>query len=186
MALPAPAPFAPPVARTGRRALARPVFVFLFAIVTAFFGAIAPTADLVLAGLSAGALFGSPLFACPVWKILAVLGLGPLLAGVIPIFTAGLASSAVWGVPILGFVVFLQVLFVVATHPRSVRGMPFLVWLGYVPTRRPSGPRCRYLLPISSTAARCALIEAVIFQIAPYVLLGHAAGLARREAHPQA
>lgn len=98
-------------------------------VLAIFFGFVAVTASVVLVSMAAALLVGAFLLMKPTWNIWLVLSLGLLVAGVVPIWADYLASKAVWGVSIMGFMLMVSALFSVAGSPRVGRNTPGFVWL---------------------------------------------------------
>jgi hypothetical protein len=99
------------------------------AVLAVLFGLIAVTASPILVSLAAAMLVGFFLLAKPTWNIWFVLVLGLLVAGVIPIWADSLASKAVWGISILGFMLLGSALFSAASNQGAIRNTPGFVWI---------------------------------------------------------
>ena len=112
-----------------------PVFIGFFLGVTLaaiFFGLIAATGSPILVSLAGGLLIGGLLLAKASWNIWLILALGLTVAGLIPIWADGLASKAVWGISILGFILMISALFRMVTKPGVARNTPAFVWMALV------------------------------------------------------
>lgn len=106
--------------------------LLLAAVLAVFFGLIAVTANPILVSMAAALLLGAFLLAKPTWNIWSVLVLGLLVAGVVPIWADALASKAVWGISILGFMLMGSALFSVASRPGAARNTPAFVWAALI------------------------------------------------------
>lgn len=102
------------------------------AVLAVLFGLIAVTASPILVSMAAALLVGAFLLAKPTWNIWAVLVLGLLVAGVIPIWADFLASKAIWGVSILGFMLMGSALFTLISRPDAARNTPAFVWMALI------------------------------------------------------
>jgi len=109
-----------------------PIMLGLFMVVgllAVFFGLVAVTANTIIVALAAGLLIGSILLAKPIWNIWMVLFLGLLVVGVLPLWLDFLAAKAVWGVSLLGFLIFLGAIYRVVTDSSLARTTPTFIWL---------------------------------------------------------
>lgn len=102
------------------------------AVLAVFFGLIAVTASPILVSIAAALLVGAFLLAKPTWNIWIVLVLGLLVAGVLPIWVDFIASKAVWGISILGFMLMGSALFTMLSRPGAARNTPAFVWVALV------------------------------------------------------
>ena len=112
-----------------------PVSIGLFlgtVLLAIFFGLIAATGSPIFAGLAAGLLIGALLLAKASWNIWLILALGLTVAGLIPIWADGLASKAVWGISLLGFILMISALFRMITNPGAARDTPAFVWMALI------------------------------------------------------
>lgn len=103
--------------------------VGVFLLFAILFGLIAVTANLILVALSAGLIVGALLLAKPQWNIWLILSFGLLVAGVLPIWVDFIASKAIWGVSILGFVLLASALFKLIATPGAARNTPGFIWV---------------------------------------------------------
>ena len=101
----------------------------LVTILATFFGLLAATANPVFVSVGAGLLVGTLLLAKPDWNIWIILVFGLLVTGLLPIWFDWLASKAVWGISLLGFILLLSAVFRAISVPETVRGTPIFVWL---------------------------------------------------------
>lgn len=102
------------------------------ALLAIFFGLIASTGSPILVSLAGGLLIGVLLLAKPSWNIWLILALGLTVAGLIPLWADNLASKAVWGISILGFILMASALFRMITTPGVARDTPAFVWTALV------------------------------------------------------
>lgn len=102
------------------------------AALAVFFGLIAVTASPILVSMAAALLVGAFLLAKPTWNIWFVLVLGLLVAGVVPIWADFIASKAIWGISILGFMLMGSALFSAASNPGATRNTPGFVWAALI------------------------------------------------------
>lgn len=101
-------------------------------VVALFFGFVAVTSSFVLVSMAAALLLGAFLLAKPSWNIWLVFSLGLLVAGVVPIWADYIASKAVWGISIMGFMLMGSAIFSMAATPRTASTTPGFVWLALV------------------------------------------------------
>ncbi len=102
------------------------------AVLAVLFGLIAVTTSPILVSMAAALLVGAFLLTKPIWNIWSVLVLGLLVAGVVPIWADFLASKAIWGISILGFMLMGSALFSAASNPAATRNTPGFVWAALV------------------------------------------------------
>lgn len=112
-----------------------PVMVGLFIMVVAlavFFGLVAVTANTIIVALAAGLLIGLLLLAMPIWSIWLILVAGILIVGVLPLWLDFLATKSVWGLSLLGFLLFLGAAAKFFTTPDLARTTPSFIWVAVV------------------------------------------------------
>lgn len=101
-------------------------------ILALFFGFVAVTSSFVLVSMAAAMLLGAFLLGKPSWNIWLVLSLGLLVAGVVPIWADYIASKAVWGISIMGFILMVSAFFGAMTNSRATSATPGFVWLALI------------------------------------------------------
>jgi hypothetical protein len=94
-----------------------------------FFGILAASANPLAIGLGVSAFIGIILLKKPEWNTDLIIILGLFAAGLLPLFFDSIASKAVWGVSILGFVLFFASLYRLITTPQLLRTTPTFVWI---------------------------------------------------------
>ncbi|WP_324778862.1 hypothetical protein [Thiobacillus sedimenti] len=97
-----------------------------------FFGLIAVSANIILVALSVGLIVGALLVVRPGWNIWLILSMGLLVAGVLPIWVDFIATKAVWGISILGFVLLASALFKLIGVPGVARNTPAFIWAALI------------------------------------------------------
>lgn len=97
-----------------------------------FFGLIASTGQPLLIAVAAGLFFGVYALSNPSLTIWLVLTAGLFVAGLVPIWAAGIASKAVWGISLLGLAVLGSALFKVLGQIQSAKHSPLFVWLALI------------------------------------------------------
>lgn len=104
---------------------------FFLVVVTlaVFFGLVAVTANTIIVALAAGLLIGLLLLARPIWSIWLILVAGILIVGVLPLWLDVLTAKSVWGVSLLGFVLFLGAASKFLTTPGLARTTPSFIWV---------------------------------------------------------
>lgn len=109
------------------------VGVFMLAVIlSVFFGLVAVTANTIIIGLAVGLLVGVLIIGKPIWTMWLILVLGLLVSGVLPLFLDVLATKAVWGISILGFVLLASVFFKTATNPLIAKHTPGFIWVALI------------------------------------------------------
>lgn len=98
-------------------------------VLAIFFGFVAVTSSYVLVSMAAALLLGALLLMKPSWNIWLVFSLGLLVAGVVPIWADYIASKAVWGISIMGFMLMGSAIFSMAANSRMATTTPGFVWL---------------------------------------------------------
>lgn len=104
-------------------------FLLLVLVIAIFFGLLAVTTNPVFISFGVALLVAPLILARPDWNIWIILVSGLLMVGVLPLLVDWLASKAVWGVSLLGFMLILSALFRAVSVPESIRSSPFFVWL---------------------------------------------------------
>ncbi|MGZ0020666.1 hypothetical protein [Nitrosomonas sp. wSCUT-2] len=93
------------------------------------FGLFAVTANPIIISLAVALVGGSFLLTKPIWMVWLLLASGLLVVGMLPLYLDFLASKAVWGVSILGFILLFMAIFRIAIFPKAVKATPAFVWL---------------------------------------------------------
>ncbi len=93
------------------------------------FGLVAATGSPVFVAVSASLIVGVALMLRLDWTLWLILVLGLLVAGLVPIWAEGLATKAVWGISILGFLLMVAALFRAATTPELRIDTPGFIWV---------------------------------------------------------
>ncbi|WP_431685476.1 hypothetical protein [Hahella sp. NBU794] len=96
------------------------------------FGVVASTGNLLLAGLAAGMIVGLLAFANAAITLWLILFLGLFVAGLAPIWAEGLSKKAVWGISVLGLILFLSAASRRLLNPASAEKQPLFIWLALV------------------------------------------------------
>lgn len=99
------------------------------AFLAVFLGLIAVTANLIFVAVAVGLILGTMLLAKPAWNIWLILTFGLLVAGVLPIWVDFIASKAIWGISILGFMLLGSALFWLIASPGVAKNTPVFVWI---------------------------------------------------------
>lgn len=94
-----------------------------------FFGLIAVTANPIFVAVSVGLIVGTLILAKPAWNLWLILAFGLFVAGLLPIWVDFLASKAIWGISILGFMLLGSALFWLIATPGVARNTPAFVWV---------------------------------------------------------
>ena len=112
-----------------------PVMLGLFMVIgmlAVFFGLVAVTANTIIVALAAGLLIGILMLAMPIWSIWLILFSGLLVVGILPLWLDYLATKSVWGVSLLGFLLFLGATYKLLTTPGLARTTPAFIWAAVV------------------------------------------------------
>lgn len=101
----------------------------LLPLLGVFFGALATTANILIISMALAAFIGIVLLSKPAWNTELVIVLGLFVAGLVPLFFDSLASKAVWGISILGFMLLPSALYRLITTPQLLKSTPLFMWM---------------------------------------------------------
>lgn len=94
-----------------------------------FFGALASTANVLIIAMSVSAFVGILLLRKPVWNMEVVLISGLIIAGIVPLFFEDIASKAVWGISLLGFMLLISAFYRLITTSQLLISTPVFIWI---------------------------------------------------------
>lgn len=110
------------------------ILVLVGLLAAIFIGLISVTANPILIGLSAALIVGGGLIIYPAWIIWLILILGLLVSGLLPLYFDFLTTKIVWGLSLLGLLLFVLALSKILDSSNVRRDTPAYIWvaLGFV------------------------------------------------------